>query len=91
KQLTELDQNQGYYNEYYQDIDKLTLSKLTLSNDFEKGSSSSFIIIPEIIECLEARVQYLEETNKQLNSFFKKQILYHQQQAEYYLQLCSSY
>ncbi|CAG8788391.1 3200_t:CDS:1, partial [Gigaspora rosea] len=33
----------------------------------------------QIIEWLEARVQYLEETHDQLTSFFKDQILYHQQ------------
>ncbi|CAG8775358.1 6830_t:CDS:2 [Gigaspora margarita] len=73
KQLTELDQNQEYCNEYYWNIDKLTLP-----NDSEEGPSNSFIATSEqIIECLEVRVQYLEETNEQLTSFFKEQILHY--------------
>ena len=43
----------------------------------------------EIIKHLEARVQYLEEMNEQLTSFFKDQILYHQERAEYYSKLYS--
>ncbi|CAG8816111.1 14225_t:CDS:2, partial [Gigaspora margarita] len=42
KQLTELDQNQGYCNECYQDI-----NKLTLPNNPEEGSSNSFTITTE--------------------------------------------
>src|SRR5260364_384682 len=44
KQLTELDQNQGYYNECYQDI-----NKLTLSNDPGEESSNSFTVTTEVL------------------------------------------
>ncbi|CAG8842843.1 27143_t:CDS:1, partial [Gigaspora margarita] len=44
KQLTEHNQNQGYCNECYQDI-----NKLTLPNDPREGSSNSFIITTEVL------------------------------------------
>ncbi|CAG8804329.1 12451_t:CDS:2, partial [Gigaspora margarita] len=59
KQFTELDQNQGYYNKCYWNI-----NKLTLPNDPKEESSNSFIVTTKIIEHLEARVQYFEEANK---------------------------
>ncbi|CAG8527343.1 4709_t:CDS:2 [Gigaspora margarita] len=43
KQLTELNQNQGYCNKYYQDIDKLTLP-----NNPEEGLSNSFIVTTKV-------------------------------------------
>jgi len=117
-QLAELDPNQGYCNDCYQDI-----NKFTLPNDPGEGSSNSSLLLPEvsdqpmedikgkqpqpdiemitkvsqndetllqIIERLEARVQYLEETHDQLTNFFKDQILHHQQRADYYFQLYST-
>ncbi|CAG8856651.1 7695_t:CDS:1, partial [Gigaspora margarita] len=44
KQFTELDQNQGYCNECYQDI-----NKLTLLNDPGEGSLNSFIVTTEVL------------------------------------------
>jgi hypothetical protein len=44
----------------------------------------------EIIERLEARVQYLEQNFEQITEFLKQQIVHHQRRADYYSNLLAS-
>jgi hypothetical protein len=104
KQLDELEPNQGYCDECYQELTQLTLPT-ELPEEKEENPDQLLpelnIVEPlqlphepeekdEIIERLEARVQYLEQNFEQITEFLKQQIVHHQRRADYYSNLLAS-